>query len=66
MLSGPGLQLRAMSVSVALPHLESVLMCMTPDIKGHADARGLGRHLGPCWYQEGTREKKADVCFTSA
>ena len=39
---------RVMSGSVA--QLQPDSMFIDPDvIKGHADARGLGYHLGPCW-----------------
>lgn len=41
---------RFMSGSVAQLHPESMFMFMDPDaIKGHADTRGLGHHLGLCW-----------------
>lgn len=46
MTSIPGLKLKAMSGSVALPQLGFVWTPMSPDtIKSHVDARGLGCHL---------------------
>lgn len=44
---GPGLLLKAMSEFMALFYPGSVLLSMAPEvIKGNADARGLGFHLG--------------------
>lgn len=46
----PGLSLRAMSLSLALPYSGSVLTSTTSDnIEDHATPRGPGHHLEPCW-----------------
>lgn len=53
--SGSGLQLRAVSGSVALLQPQSVLMLVTPvAVEGHVDSRGLGLYLGSCWCPEPT------------
>lgn len=47
-MSGPRLQLRNMSGSVALLHPGFMLMSVIPDTtEDHIDARSLGGHLGP-------------------
>lgn len=47
--SEPWLWHRAMSVSIVLSQLQSVLVSVTPDTtKGHADAMGLDSHLRLC------------------
>lgn len=49
MMSRPGLLLRAVSESVALPQLGSVWTSMTHvTTEEHTDTCGLGPHLRPC------------------
>lgn len=55
MSSKPRPLIKARSRSVALPLSGSVLLSVASDtIKGHANLKGLGHYLGPCWYLRAT------------